>query len=296
MGKKQTLILDGGMATSLEEKGFDLSGSLWSAKLLVENPNAIRDVHIDHARAGADILTSASYQASRHGFAANGYSEDDYLRALEMSLIIAQSAADEIGSREERKIQVAASIGPYGATLADGSEYRGDYIVDEEFLINFHGERLNDIQEFEPDFLAIETVPSIIELRAINHLLNNDFRHLAAWVSCSAPNGSSISDGTPIADAFNAISAPNVIARGINCSKPEYITELLTNAGTHNFVVYPNAGRTWDAQARSWLDDGHLTIPDAEMNSWIDAGVGILGGCCGLGVEHIASVKALLGR
>ncbi|MEY4348527.1 MAG: hypothetical protein RIS43_946 [Actinomycetota bacterium] len=296
MHNTQLRILDGGMATSLEAKGFDLSGSLWSAKLLVDNPMAIREVHVEHAQAGADIVTSASYQASRNGFVANGYSVDDYLRALEMSLIIAQSAADEVGSREERKVQVAASIGPYGATLADGSEYRGDYAVSEEFLIDFHGQRLNDIQEFEPDLLAIETVPSMVELRAINHLLSQDFRHLSAWVSCSAPNGSTISDGTAVDEAFRVITAPNVIARGFNCSKPEFIADLIGHAGDHNFVVYPNAGRTWDAQARSWLDDGQLTIPDAEMQRWIDGGVTILGGCCGLGIEHIASVKALVGR
>ena len=296
MSNKSTLILDGGMATSLEAKGHDLSGSLWSAKLLVDNPNAIREVHVEHAGAGADIVTSASYQASRNGFLANGYSIDDYLRALEISVILAQSAADEVGSREERKIQVAASIGPYGATLADGSEYRGDYTVDEEFLINFHGERLNDIQEFEPDLLAIETVPSIIELRAINHLLSQDFRHLSAWVSCSAPDGTSISDGTPVSEAFAVLTSPNIIARGFNCSKPEFINSLLSGAGQHNFVVYPNAGRTWDAEARTWLDEGQLTIADGEMQQWLDAGVGILGGCCGLGVEHISAVKALLGR
>jgi homocysteine S-methyltransferase len=297
MASENVLILDGGMATSLEAKGFDLSGSLWSARVLVDNPMAIRDVHVEHARAGADIVTSASYQASRSGFINAGLTEDDYLRALELSLILAQSAADEVGSEAKRTVRVAASVGPYGATLADGSEYRGDYNVTKEFLIDFHGQRLHDIEQHEPDLLAIETVPSIIELDAINHLLNNEFRHLSAWVSCSAPNGETISDGTAIADAYRLLTAPNIVARGINCTKPEFIDSLLTRAGGEGpYVVYSNAGRTWDADNRVWLDAGSLTIPDDTVKSWISHGATMVGGCCGLGVEHISAVAALLGR
>ena len=295
MTSQKIHILDGGMATSLEAKGFDLSGSLWSARVLVDEPMAIRDVHVEHARAGADIVTSASYQASRSGFVKAGLTEDDYLRALELSLILAQSAADEVSSEQKRTVKVAASVGPYGATLADGSEYRGDYGVTEEFLIDFHGERMRDIEQHEPDLLAIETVPSIIELRAINHLLNNEFRHLSAWVSCSGRDQTSISDGTPIQKAFEVLSAPNIVARGINCTKPELINGLLENAGsTGPFIVYSNAGRTWDAENRVWLDAGSLTIPDATITQWISNGATFIGGCCGLGVEHISAVSALI--
>ena len=217
------------------------------------------------------------------------------MRALELSLILAQSAADEVGSEQKRTVKVAASVGPYGATLADGSEYRGDYNVTEEFLIDFHGERLQDIEQHEPDLLAIETVPSIIELRAINHLLNTEFRHLSAWVSCSGRDETSISDGTTFKNALDVLTAPNIVARGINCTKPELITGLLESAGGAGpFVVYSNAGRTWDAENRVWLDAGSLTIPDETISQWIGNGATMIGGCCGLGVEHISAVSALV--
>lgn len=295
MSSEKIQILDGGMATSLEAKGFDLSGSLWSARVLVDDPMAIRDVHVEHAVAGADVVTSASYQASRSGFVKAGLTEDDYLRALELSLILAHSAADEVSSEQKRQIKVAASVGPFGATLADGSEYRGDYGVTEEFLIDFHGERLRDIEQHEPDLLAIETVPSIIELRAINKLLSNDFRHLSAWVSCSGRDESTISDGTTFKNVLEILSAPNIVARGINCTKPELINGLLQSAGGIGpFVVYSNAGRTWDAENRVWLDAGSLTIPDGTVSQWIDNGATMIGGCCGLGVEHISALSALI--
>jgi homocysteine S-methyltransferase len=291
---KRIKILDGGMATSLEEKGFDLTGNLWSAKILLDNPEAIRTVHYEHASAGADIITTASYQASRSGFRKSGYSESDYLRALEMSVILAQSVADQVESRQERAIEVAASVGPYGAILADGSEYRGDYDVSEEFLIDFHGNRLRDIEQLEPNLLAFETIPSISELRAINHLLNKDFRHLPAWVSMSARNEEQISDGTMFHDALDAITAPNVTARGVNCTRPQFISKLL-EAGAGPFVLYPNAGQTWNADTREWEDTGVTTLDESMMEEWVEQGATIIGGCCGLGIDHIESLRYQFG-
>ena len=286
-------MLDGGLATSLENKGFDLSGRLWSAQYLLDNPEVIRDVHREHAAAGADIVTSSSYQVSKSGFAAAGYSENDYFRALELSLLIAQSAADEISYQEKRDIQVAASIGPYGATLADGSEYRGDYRVSPDFLLEFHGQRLHDITEFEPDLLAFETIPSIEEIRVINQLLTNDFRHLDAWVSCSAKSGDAISDGSLYSDVMAELNAPNIIAKGVNCTKPEYVESLIKSSSAPA-IVYPNSGRTWDAANRQWLDIGSETFPDDVVQSWITSGAVIIGGCCGLETNHIAHVKMMV--
>jgi len=291
--KSTVKVLDGGMGTALSDMGLDLSGSLWSARVLLENPNAIKTVHEDHARAGADILTSSSYQASLQGFEKAGYTRDDYLRALEKSTELVCEVAEVVGKNEGRQILVAASIGPYGATLADGSEYRGDYDVSKEFLVHFHAERLDHILQYEFDYLAFETVPSVIELEAINELLSNDFQSSHAWVSCSANSSTTISDGTPFRDAIKVLTAHNIVARGINCTHPDFISPLLDTA-EGPFVVYPNAG-TWDAINRQWLEANNSNFTKEILQGWIDNDVKIIGGCCGLGVEYIKEISAILG-
>lgn len=286
------LVLDGGMGTSLAELGLDLSGQLWSAKMLIENPDAIRRVHLQHARAGADILTSASYQASLRGFTEAGYGTSGYQRAIEVSVLLAREVAEEVGKEERREILVAASVGPYGATLADGSEYQGDYGVNKEFLLEFHGTRLHDLLLQQPDLLAFETVPSVIELEAINQLLTEDFPDVQAWVSCSAKSFYEISDGTLFKDAIQVLTSPNILARGINCTPPEFITSLLECA-EGPYIVYPNAG-TWDAINRQWLDVPESNFSNEVISEWIRKDVQILGGCCGLGADYIKNISQLL--
>lgn len=285
------LVLDGGMATSLEKNGLDLTGALWSARILIEQPLAIADVHAAHIAAGADIITTASYQVSAAGLAMAGYSPDLEPILIKSSLEIAKEVADAA----DRRVMVAASVGPYGATLADGSEYRGDYQISRKELFDFHARRLEHFYRAEPDLLAFETIPSRVEIEVIAELLNESFTDIPAWISVSARNGAEISDGTPINEAFAGISAANLLSIGINCTKPEHFTELLQNLETDlPKIAYPNAGRTWDANQRVWLDAGMETIPQSVMQTWLDAGAKIIGGCCGLAEDQIAAVRELV--
>lgn len=282
------VALDGGFATALEARGHDLSGQLWSARLLVEDPAEVVAVHRAYVEAGADVISTASYQTSRIGFERAGLSADAADTALRDSVRLARTAADGAAF-------VAASIGPYGAMLADGSEYRGDYTATKAELRDFHRTRLAVIADAEPDLLAFETVPSLAELEVINDLLAEEFNGLPAWVSVSARSAQQISDGTDIAQAFAALTAESVVAVGINCTKPEFITGLLTAAAPDRPVaVYPNAGRTWDAAARAWLDTGTDRLPAGLLADWLANGVRLLGGCCGLGYEHVRDVAELL--
>ena len=285
-------VLDGGMGTALSNKGHDITNSLWSAGLLLNNPAAIKEVHREHARTGADILTTASYQASENGFLEMGYSRADYLTALEISLSIANQVADEIGGEVGRDIEVATSISPYGATIADGSEYRGDYNKSKEFLMDFHGKRLEDIAQFQPNLLAFETVPSSLELEVINELLEDDFKTFKSWVSCSAKSETQISDGTSFEDAMQILTAPNIIARGVNCTRVDFISPLLEKL-SGPFVVYPNAG-SWDAENREWLETDQSFFSKTQIKKWFSQEVTILGGCCGLGTDYISKVRKTL--
>jgi homocysteine S-methyltransferase len=280
------LILDGGMATELERGGADLSDGLWSARLLKDDPDAISRVHQAFFEAGADVATSASYQASFAGFAERGIGPGEAAALMRRSVELAREA----GGPERI---VAASVGPFGATLADGSEYRGDYGLTASVLAMFHRPRIEVLLEAEPDVLAIETIPSITEAEALISVLE-DYPDARAWFSFSCRDGGSISDGTPFADAAAlAASSDRVVAVGVNCTPPGFIASLLEGTDVSKpLLTYPNVGSTWDATSRSWVLEGERPDPGVESVSWRAAGATIVGGCCGTTPSDIAAIAA----
>ena len=279
------LVLDGGLATSLEDRGFDLSGSLWSARVLRENPEAIAQVHRAHIAAGAQIITTASYQASREGFRRAGLDAADADTALRASVAVAREAS-------AGRALVAASVGPYGAMLAGGQEYVGRYGIDPGVIRDFHHERLDVLLDGEPDLIAAETIPDLDEAEVLIPLLEDT--GLPYWVSFSCRDGDHLNAGQTFASAAHvAAEASNCIAVGVNCTKPEFVSGLLSSAGDKRFVVYSNAGRTWDGDRRQWLDEGVRSIDAATLREWHSLGATIIGGCCGLGEEQISAVAEL---
>jgi homocysteine S-methyltransferase len=289
--------IDGGLASELEARGHDLTGSLWSARLLRDDPAAIRDVHAAYFRAGATVGISASYQASRSGFRAQGLDEAEADRLLALSVALVREARDEV--RAEGAVHpmlVAASVGPFGATLHDGSEYRGRYGVGHEFLVEFHRERLDVLVAAEPDLLAIETVPDLDEARAVVEALSA--YAVPAWLSFSCADAATTCAGQPIEEAAALVAAaPSLAAIGINCTKPEHVAGLVGRIRAAQpdlpIVVYPNAGRVWDGVASVWLGDGTDLLPEPAVRAWFDSGVSLVGGCCGLGPAAVESVAAL---
>jgi homocysteine S-methyltransferase len=288
--------LDGGLASELEERGHDLTGTLWSARLLRDDPAAIRDVHAAYFIAGATVGISASYQASRSGFERQGLDAAEADRLLALSVALVREGRDlAIASGATQPMLVAASVGPYGATLHDGSEYRGHYGVGHEFLVGFHRERLEILAAASPDLLAVETVPDLDEARAVVQALSG--LDVPAWMSFSCADDATTCAGQPIEDAADLVSAAGLAAIGINCTKPEHIGGLVRRIRevrpTLAVVVYPNAGRVWDGVASVWRGEGAAVLPRAAVRSWFDEGVALVGGCCGLGPAAIESVAEL---
>jgi homocysteine S-methyltransferase len=270
------VILDGGLATELEARGHDLSDELWSARLLRDDPDAIRAVHRAYVEAGADCVTTASYQATLERLPAD---------ALRLSVQLAREAKPRI---------VAASVGPYGAARADGSEYTGDYDLNEGGLGGWHAARFAVLDGSGADVLACETIPSFAEARALAGLLDRT----AAWFSFTCRDGERISDGTPAAECARHLDGiDRVAAIGVNCTPPRFVESLVKRmrAVTRKpIVVYPNSGERWDAARRCWTgtrDPGEFA---AMAVRWRDAGATILGGCCRTGPEHIRALRARL--
>jgi homocysteine S-methyltransferase len=292
--------IDGGLASELEARGHDLTGTLWSARLLRDDPAAIRDVHATYFSSGATVGISASYQASRSGFERHGLTPADADRLLALSVVLVREAREDAESRgATAPMLVAASVGPYGATLHDGSEYRGRYGIAHEDLVVFHRERLDVLVAAAPDLLAIETVPDLDEARAIVEALQG--YDVPGWLSFSCADDATTCAGQPIEDAAALVAAaPSIDAIGINCTKPEHLSGLIARIRAAQpdlpIVVYPNAGRVWDGAASVWLGDGTDVLPDSAVSSWFDSGVSLVGGCCGLGPRAIESVVAVAAR
>jgi homocysteine S-methyltransferase len=278
--RKAVTVLDGGLATELEAQGADLSDALWSARVLADDPARVVAAHAAFVAAGADVAITSSYQASFDGYARVGISHGEAATLMRRSVELARSAGARV---------VAASVGPYGATLADGSEYSGRYGLSVEQLREFHRDRIQVLAAAGPDLLAVETIPCLAEVEAICAELEQV--PIPAWVSLTA-TATTTAAGEPLAEAFAiADSSPAVIAVGVNCVPPAVVAPALRAAASVTskpLVAYPNSGETWDAAGRRWTGDAD--IPIALVGSWLDLGVRYVGGCCRVSPVQISRI------
>ncbi len=279
------LITDGGLATELEARGHDLSDDLWSARLLVDAPEEIVAVHCAFFRAGASIATTASYQASFDGFAERGIARNDAARLLRRSVELAKAARDEVGGQR----WVAASVGPYGAALANGEEYVGRYGLSVAQLADWHRPRLEILADAGADVLALETVPDVDEAEALVDLVHE--LGVPAWLSYTIA-GTTTRAGQPLADAFGvAANVPEIVAVGVNCCAPDDVEHAIGAARASTgkpVVVYPNSGEDWDGDRRKWIGKSGWSAELAPR--WAAAGARIIGGCCRVRPDDIAAI------
>lgn len=275
------VVLDGGLGTTLEASGHDLSGDLWSARVLAEAPADVRAVHTRFATAGADILTTGSYQIAFDNLAAVGFDGAQTRRLLHLAVRLAREGAAEAG----RDVWVAASVGPFGAARADGSEYTGDYGLSVAELQRWHRRRLDAIVDAEPDVLAFETIASPAEAEAVARAI--DGVGIPSWISLSA--ASTAFDAASLRETLVASSrTPGVLAVGVNCCAPETVSSAIADAAAAPYVVYPNSGETWDAAARVWTGDPGRLL--ADLDAWLARGARIVGGCCRTTPDDIAAI------
>jgi len=290
-------LIDGATATSLEARGCTLHPSLWSAGLVATDPGAIRQLHLDYLKAGADCITTVSYQASAEGLLQAGFTDGEVESLLRTSVDLALEARQQFfDSGGEGAALVAASIGPFGAMRADGSEYRGNYGVDASELYRFHAERLRILAHTPADILACETIPDAAEAGVLLELMGQYARR-GFWLSLSCPNGESLADGTPVETIVSmAADTPNLVAIGFNCMAPEFACGLIHRARQAapdmRVLVYPNSGEVWNASQRCWQDSASPAVFAHEASHWLEAGACLIGGCCRTTPETIAGLRA----
>lgn len=298
LDKAPFVVLDGAMATELEARGCQLADSLWSAKVLMENPELIREVHLDYYRAGAQVAITASYQATPAGFAARGLDEAQSRALISRSVELARKAREAYLAENPQAgtLLVAGSVGPYGAFLADGSEYRGDYVRSAEEFTAFHRPRVEALLDAGADLLACETLPSGAEIAALLALLA-DYPRARAWFSFTLRDSEHLSDGTPLREVVALLAnAPQVVAVGINCIALEETTaalEHLQSLTALPLVVYPNSGEHYDAESKTWHHHGEACATLADyLPRWLAAGAKLIGGCCRTTPKDIAELNA----
>ncbi len=296
------MILDGGLATELEALRFDMNDELWSARILMDDPELLRQVHLAYLDAGADCIATASYQATIPGFTRRGLTEPEARELLRLSVSIAKGVRDAFWddpTRREGRLEplVQASIGPYGAYLADGSEYTPDYDLGEAGLREFHRPRWDALVEAEPELIGCETIPSASEADALLRLLD-DTPHLCAWISFSCRDDACLADGTPLEEAItNATSVQRVAAVGFNCVPPSLVPALIdrfTGVTDVPLIVYPNSGEGWDADARAWTGSQEPLDFGEAARKWKGMGASIIGGCCRTGPADIEAIRNAL--
>ena len=282
------MIIDGGLSNALEDRGHDLSSDLWTAELLRDSPQEIAAVHRAYFDADAQVATTASYQASVPGFVRAGMSTAEAEALIRLSVAIARDVRDEGSGR-----LVAASVGPYGAVLADGSEYTGRYGLTATQLYDFHRPRLELLASEEPDMFAVETIPDLDEATVLAGLL--DEIGIPAWLSFTI-DGDATRAGQPLTDAFAVVADSDaVVATGVNCCAP---TDVLAAVRTARDVTgkagvaYPNSGQAWDSATHTW--HGKPSYDLGLVPAWIDAGVAYVGGCCRIGPADIAALAESL--
>ena len=300
------VVLDGAFGTEIARRGFDTRDDLWAAKALFEKPELVKAVHRDYFEAGADVCTSASYQATVEGFEAKGFTRSQAAELIRLSVRLVQEAREEFWENRQRYSitsalnerrsypLAAASVGPYGAYLADGSEYTGAYSADRHELADFHEERLALLLEAKPDILACETLPLFREAEAI---LDDLKKHpkAQAWISFTCKDARYTCGGDKIADCARFLDRePQVAAIGVNCTAPEFVADLVREIRTHTekpVAVYPNLGETYDAADKDWK--GESQPFSVCVKSWYEAGARLIGGCCRTTPEDIKGIAAL---
>jgi homocysteine S-methyltransferase len=276
--------IDGGLSTALENNGNKLTTSLWTGELIRTAPSEITKAHLDFINASSQVIITSSYQLSYLGCANRGWSENETDEALRASTQLAKDAVNKSG----KYVKVAASVGPYGAALADGSEYKGNYGVSKSVLKDFHARRLEVLIATSPDLLALETMPDTFEVEVLLELLRDC--PIPFWVSYSCKAGNQTNAGQTFAQAV-AI-AQDAMAVGVNCTPPELITDLLRSANSKKpYVVYPNSGRLWDAVNKEWIGSSGPGFDQDLINQWQAAGAQYIGGCCGIGAAEIEQLS-----
>ncbi|KAJ3653766.1 hypothetical protein Zmor_013001 [Zophobas morio] len=300
------VVLDGGFATQLScHVSQQIDGDvLWSARFLATDKEAVIDAHLDFLRAGADLVMTNSYQASIGGFVEHLHlTKEESYDLIKESVALARTACERYQKEfpNSPAPMIVGSVGPYGASLHDGSEYSGSYAKSTpvDTMRQWHIPRIKALVEAGVDLLALETIPCRIEAEMLVDLLKKEFPDTKAWLAFSvSQDGKSLAYGENFQETARhcyEMNPSQLVAVGVNCVAPRLVESFISgiNKDRRNpipLVVYPNSGESYKVEL-GWIDRDKCEPVDTYVQRWLDLGVTWVGGCCRTYATDVSRIR-----
>lgn len=325
--EKRHLVLDGALGTQLESiipndsEIQPKNDPLWSTKVLMTQPKLIERIHYQYLQSGSDIIMTSTYQASCAGLIkyANSYT-DEVAHVWERSVDMANNAIrrhkleNNTKPIRNRDPIICGSVGPYGAFLANGAEYTGEYGMISNEELEKHHFKLLQFLILHPDvkLIAIETIPNFREFKVLVNLLTKLLSlhgpNQKFYLSINVRNESEMCDGTPVEKVMNylnfkmktmGILQRNIFAIGYNCVDYHLVTSLIDNLTMFNefhipMIVYPNLGYVYSTKHEEYIAYQDTNELELMILDWLKRGVKIIGGCCGSGPQEIEKISEVV--
>ena len=282
-------LLDGSMSFPLEKKGYNLHDKLWTGKALINDPDLIKNIHKGYIEAGADYISTATYQISFNRLKEMGYQPDEIKEIFQKSVDLVKDAILE--SKPKNEIKIVGSFGPYASFDPEASEYVGEYNVSDNAIMNFHLNNIHVIEETDLDILLYETIPCLREIEILSKILSHSSKEI--WISVTCNENIEFRDGSSFEEACKIISnIENVTTMGINCFSPLLVKKAIKKLKKYSnkkTIVYPNSGEIYNPKDKFW--SGKNDYNDLMIKNWLSLSPDIIGGCCRVGFDNIKNMR-----
>ena len=282
-------LLDGSMSFPLEQLGYNLKNKLWTGMALISDPDIIKNIHKDYINAGADYISTSTYQVSYDRLQNMGYQSSDIKKVFQKSIDLVKEAIKE--SRSKKEIKIVGSFGPFASYDPNASEYVGKYNSTDDEIKNFHLNNINIIEETDLDIILYETIPCLREIEILSKVLSQTNKEI--WISITCNENIEFRDGSSFKEACKIISQiEQITTMGINCFSPLLVEKALKELKKYSnkkTLVYPNSGEKYNPKDKYW--SGKNEFNNLMIKNWLSLSPDIIGGCCRVGYNNIKKMR-----
>jgi homocysteine S-methyltransferase len=282
-------LLDGSMSFPMEHLGYNLKNKLWTGMALISDPDIIKNIHKDYINAGADYISTSTYQVSYDRLKNMGYQSSEIKKVFQKSVDLVKEAIKESGSKKE--IKIVGSFGPFASYDPNASEYVGKYNSTDDEIKNFHLNNINIIEETDLDIILYETIPCLREIKVLSKVLSQTNKEI--WISITCNENIEFRDGSSFKEACKIISQiEQITTLGINCFSPLLVEKALKELKKYSnkkTLVYPNSGEQYNPKVKYW--SGKNEFNNLMIKNWLSLSPDIIGGCCRVGYNNIKKMR-----
>lgn len=283
----KAFVLDGAMGTEISSRGTKTTLPLWSAQVILDNPNLVKEIHRDYIKNGASIIVTNTFRTTKRTFRKVGL--EDKARGV---TILACKLAKEAVELENENVLIAGSMAP----LEDC--YSPELVPLEKELKKEHLEYAQNLKKGGVDFLFLETMISLREINAGLEAAKKVMLPVAASLCCN--DKGELLSGESLEEAVELVSKYDPLFIALNCMNIKTITKLmkklkkLTNLPIGAYGQ--GDGKPDDDEGWCFTGDKGVKIYLNEAKNWLKDGVQVIGGCCGTNPEYIKRLSTLIPR